>query len=158
MEYSNKINKTIQDTFSDADSSNKQQPLINIVKKILLVDDDQLLHDMYSMKFKKNGFEVKTASGGEEAIQIIKNGYIPDVLVTDLMMPVMDGFGIFEAIKKENLAPNVIAIMLTNKGLSEEISKAKSEGFNGYIVKATTIPAGVVEEVKRICESHCSNF
>jgi two-component system chemotaxis response regulator CheY len=158
MEYSKIINKKIDDTFNKDDSSVKQKSLMNVMKKILLVDDDQLLHDMYSMKFKKNGFEVKTASDGEEAIQIIKDGYVPDVLITDLMMPVMDGFGIFEAIKKENLAPNIIAIMLTNKGLSEEINKAKEEGFHGYIVKATTIPAGVVEEVKKICESHCNNF
>jgi len=150
MEYIKKITNKIKETFKSEDV-NKQPSLIETKKKILLVDDDKLLHDMYAMKFEKNGFEVRTASGGEEAIQIIKDGYIPDVLVTDLMMPMMNGFEIFEVIKNEKLAPNITAIVLTNKGLSEEINRAKEIGFDGYIVKATTIPAGVVEEVKKIC-------
>ena len=71
------------------------------------------------------------------------------------MIPEMDGFAIFEAIKKEKLAPNAISIVLTNKGLSEDIKKAKEIGFHGYIVKATTIPAEVVEQVKKIYEENC---
>ena len=159
MDYKNKINNFIKNTFSLKQQqdcvSNIQQPLINIKKKILLIDDDQILNDMYSMKFNKNGYEIKTAASGEEAIMLIKEGYIPDILITDLMMPIMDGFTVFETIKKENLAPNVIAIMLTNKGLSEEINKAKDLGFHGYIVKATTIQVEVVEEVKKIYKENC---
>jgi len=152
MEYLKKIKDTIKKAFGPGEQSNNKQPsFIQEKKKILLVDDDKLLHDMYAMKFQKNGFEVKTASGGLEAIQIIKDGYIPDVLVTDLMMPTMDGFEILEVIKNEHLAPDITAVVLTNKGLSEDINKAKEIGFHGYIVKATTIPAGVVEEVKKIC-------
>ena len=159
MEYSDKINKKIQDSFNVADNNKpiNQIPLIKIKNKILLVDDDELLHNMYAMKFEKNGFEVRVASGGEEAIKIIKDGYIPDIFITDIMMPNMDGLTIFEVIKKEKLAPNAVAIALTNKGLSTEINRAKEGGFHGYIVKATTIPADVVEEVKKICRNYCTD-
>jgi CheY-like chemotaxis protein len=123
-------------------------------KKILIVDDDKFLLGMYSMKFGKNGFDVKVASGGAEALGILKEGWKPDILLLDLIMPVMDGFSIYEQIKKENLAPNVIAVMLTNQGLQSDINRAKELGFHGYIVKATTIPSEVVSEVIGIYEQN----
>ncbi len=123
-------------------------------KKILIVDDDKFLLGMYSMKFGKNGFDVKIASGGEEALATLKSGWTPDILLLDLIMPVMDGFSIYETVKKENLAPNVIAVMLTNQGLQSDINRAKELGFHGYIVKATTIPSEVVSEVIGIYEKN----
>ena len=65
-------------------------------------------------------------------------------------MPVMDGFEILAALKKGNLAPQASVIMLTNQGQLSDIEKAKSFGVAGYIIKATTIPSEVVEEVTRI--------
>ena len=115
--------------------------------KILLVDDDSFLLNMYSMKFGKSDCEVKTAGGGSDALNILKGGFKPDILVLDLIMPEMDGFTIYENIKKNNLAPGAIAVILTNQGLSSDINRAKELGFHGYIVKATTIPSEVVEEV-----------
>jgi two-component system OmpR family response regulator len=119
-------------------------------KKILIVDDDKFLLNMYSIKFQKNGYDVTVATGGPDAIDLLRNGLNPDIMVMDLIMPVMDGFTMFENIKKENLAPNSIYIMLTNQGLLSDINKAKSLGVHGYIVKATTIPSEVVEEVSEI--------
>jgi len=119
-------------------------------KKILIVDDDKFLLSMYSMKFDKNGFEVKTAMGGEDALYLIKDGYKPDILLLDLIMPVMDGFVLYETIKKDGLLPNIVTIMLTNQGLNSDINKARELGVQGYIVKATTIPSEVVEEVVEI--------
>ena len=116
-------------------------------KKILIVDDDRFLLNMYSLKFEKNGFEVKVAQSAEEAINILKEGFGPAVLLMDLIMPVMDGFEMYEKIKKDNLASGSIAIMLTNQGLVSDINRAKELGVHGYIVKATTIPSEVVEEV-----------
>ena len=119
-------------------------------KKILVVDDDKFLLGMYATKFEKNNFEVKTATSGADTLSILKGGFKPDILLMDLIMPIMDGFSIYEAIKKENLAPNALAIMLTNQGLTSDIDKAKELGFHGYIVKAMTIPSEVVEEVIKI--------
>ena len=65
-------------------------------------------------------------------------------------MPIMDGFTMYETIKRDNLAPGALAIMLTNQGLVSDINRAKELGVHGYIVKATTIPSEVVEEVIEI--------
>jgi len=118
--------------------------------KILLVDDDSFLLSMYSMKFEKNGFEVKAATNGSDAIDLLKNGYKPDILIMDLIMPIMDGFTLYENVKKDNLAPGALAVMLTNQGTVSDINRAKELGINSFIVKATTIPSEVVDEVKKM--------
>lgn len=118
--------------------------------KVLIVDDDKFLLNMYSIKFSKNNFEVASASSGEEVLAKIKEGYNPDIVLLDIIMPGMDGFDILSSIRKDNLIPNAIVIMLTNQGQLNDIEKAKSFGINGYIIKATTIPSEVVEEVERI--------
>ena len=120
---------------------------MNEKKKILIVDDDKFLLGMYSMKFEKGGFEVKVASTGAEAIDTLTNGFKPDILLMDLIMPMMDGFVMYENIKKAKLADQAVAIMLTNQGQTNDINRARDLGIHGYIVKATTIPSEVVEEV-----------
>lgn len=123
----------------------------NIKKpKVLIIDDDKFLLNMYSIKFSKNNFEVNAASSGEDAIAKLKDGYVPDIILLDIVMPGMDGFNVLEAIRTNKLAPSAMIIMLTNQGQLTDIEKAKSFGINGYIIKATTIPSEVVEEVTRI--------
>ncbi|MFA6446377.1 MAG: response regulator [Candidatus Paceibacterota bacterium] len=119
---------------------------------ILLVDDDKFLLNMYSLKFSKYGLEVNTACGGEEALRKLRDGYIPDIFVLDLIMPEMDGFTLLENIKKENITPNSVIILLTNQSEPSDIERAKKLGVHGYIVKATTIPSEVVKEVMAIFE------
>jgi len=159
MEYVNKLNKIIKNTFDRQDlkdcATNKQQLPAENKKKVLLIDDDQLLHDMYAMKFNRCGYDAKAASSGEEAIQLIKSGFVPDIMLIDLMIPIMDGFAVFQAIKDKNLAPNAVAIMLTNKGIADEIRKAKDIGFHSFIIKAITVPAEVVEETAKIYKEYC---
>lgn len=119
-------------------------------KKIFIIDDDAFLLSMYSMKFEKKGFEVKLAANGADAIKILRDGYRPDVLMMDLIMPTMDGFSMYETIQKENLAPKAVTVMLTNQGTTSDINKAKELGVNSFIVKATTIPSEVVDEVSAL--------
>ncbi len=118
--------------------------------KVLIVDDDKFLLNMYSIKFSKNNFEVNSATTGEEALAKIKEGYSPDIILLDIVMPGMDGFQILDTLKRDKISPNSMIIMLTNQGQLADIEKAKSFGINGYIIKATTIPSEVVEEVTRI--------
>lgn len=121
--------------------------------KILIVDDDKFLLNMYSMKFGKNGFVVNTAPGGEEALRELRNGLNPDALLLDIIMPTIDGKELLKTVKKENLAPHAAIIMLTNQGGEGDINEAHTLGADGYIVKATTIPSEVVEEVLKIVKA-----
>jgi len=119
----------------------------DIKTKILIIDDDKFLLDMYSLKFSKGGYDVNTAFNGEEAINKIKEGYIPDVILSDVIMPVMDGLKFLKNLHSENLAPKATIVMLSNQGQNEDIETAKSLGIDGYIVKALTIPSEVLEQV-----------
>lgn len=128
--------------------------MTNKIPKVLIVDDDKFLLNMYSIKFSKNGYEVTAASSGDEALNKIKDGFRPDIVLLDIVMPGMDGFEILSALRKGNMVPGTSVIMLTNQGQLSDIEKAKSFGIDGYIIKATTIPSEVVEEVTRIYNLH----
>lgn len=116
--------------------------------KILLIDDDRFLLDMYSIKFKTNNFDIETASGSMLALAKIKEGSNPDIILIDIIMPTMDGLELLKVIRDEKLVPNSTIIMLTNQ--ADEIEKAQSIGVDGYIIKATSIPSEVVSQVQNI--------
>lgn len=118
--------------------------------KILFVDDDKFLLDMYALKFSKNGYEVCTAQGPEEALKLFRDGFKTDIVLLDVVMPGMDGLQLLEILRKEDLLKDTVVIMLTNQGLSEDIDRAKKLDVDGYIIKAMTIPSEVLTEVGKI--------
>ncbi len=118
--------------------------------KLLIVDDDKFLLDMYCMKFKKGNFDVHGASSGADALAALRGGFTPDIFIMDLVMPTMSGFQLLETVKAEHLADKATVVVLTNQGQSPDIEKAKTMGVDGYIVKASTIPSEVVEQVTKI--------
>ena len=119
-------------------------------KLILLVDDDQFLLNMYSLKFRNSGFEIEIAASALAGLQKLRDGMQPDVLLCDLVMPSMDGIEFIKRVKEEQLSPAAAIIVLTNQGQSTEIERAQALGVDGYIVKASSIPSEVVNEVKTI--------
>jgi len=121
---------------------------------ILLVDDDQFLLDMYSLKFTNRGHEITVAKDGAEGLVKIKEGMTPDIILLDMIMPKMSGLEFLEAFRKENLSPKTLIMMLTNQGQSSEIESAEKFGIKGYIIKATTIPSEVVSEVEKIAKEN----
>ncbi|MEA3399021.1 MAG: response regulator [Patescibacteria group bacterium] len=119
-------------------------------KKIFIIDDDSFLLDMYALKFSNFGFEVTTALGPDIALEKLRDGYVPDVILLDIVMPVMDGFELMETINKEKIAENVIKIILSNRGQPSDVIRGESLGASGYIVKASSTPSDVIEKVKEI--------
>lgn len=120
--------------------------------KIMMVDDDKFLLEMYAKKFSNSGFSVNTATSGEEALDLIRDGEEMDILAFDMIMPQIDGMELLTAIQKENLIPTVTKIVLSNQGQKEDIDNAKELGVDGYIVKALHTPSEVVAEVITIHE------
>ncbi|MBP6879569.1 MAG: response regulator [Candidatus Pacebacteria bacterium] len=121
-------------------------------KKILIIDDDNFLLDMYALKFGQNGYQVDTALGSTVALDKLKAGATPDVIVTDLLMPVMDGFELLEKIRDEKLVPNAKRIILSNLSQDGDIERGNSLEVDGYIVKASCTPSEVLEKVNKIIE------
>lgn len=118
--------------------------------KILLVDDDNFLLDMYAMKFKNTDFVLETALGPEQAIKKLSEGFSPDFIALDVVMPVMDGFELIEKIKNDNLAPNTKFIVLSNQGQESDIAKGKALGVSDYIIKANLTPSEVVAHISKL--------
>ncbi len=104
-------------------------------KKILVVDDDQTILDVLKYNLKKNGYRVVVAMNGEEAINLAKSEK-PDLVVLDIMLPVLDGFEVCRILRKESEVP---ILMLTAK--SDEVDKvlALGLGADDYIVKPFSI-------------------
>ncbi len=117
--------------------------------KILLVDDDVFLRDMYATKFGELGHEVVTAETGEHALdELDKNTF--DVILLDMIMPGMSGIELLSAIKEKKLTPTPKCIVLSNQGGKEEIEAAEEAGAMGYIIKAELIPSEVVAKVTQL--------
>ncbi len=119
-------------------------------KKIFIVDDDKFLLDMYTFKFKEKGFDVVQAFGSVDALNKLKGGIIPDIMLLDVVMPTMDGFELLSIIKNEKLAPNAKVIVLSNLGQPTDVEKGRNLGANGYVIKASATPSEVVEKVMTV--------
>lgn len=115
--------------------------------RILIVDDDQFLLDMYALKFKQSGFDVEAAMGSVDAFNKVKNGLNVDIVVSDVVMPAMDGFEFIDAVKKGGFLPHARFVILSNLGQQSDIEKGKQLGVDGYIVKASATPSEVVARI-----------
>lgn len=125
--------------------------------KILIVDDDTFLLDMYAFKFSQNNYEVYTAPSGPQAIEKLMDGFKPDIIMLDVIMPDMDGFEMLEKINKENLSPSSTKIVLSNKSQQADIDRGNALGAAGYIVKANSTPAEVIDQVAEILSKKVAN-
>ena len=117
--------------------------------KILLVDDDEFLLDMYVVKFKEAGFDIDIAKSGQEALdKLKKNTY--SILLLDIVMPELDGFEVLSRLKHDNIANSMPVIVLSNLGQKEDIERGMALGARDYVIKAHFTPTEVVEKVKRM--------
>ena len=116
--------------------------------RILLVDDDKFLLDMYSLKFSQAGFSVQPCFSVHEALEALRAGYDPEVVLFDVTMPGEDGFALMQEIKEGKLAPNARLIALSNQGSDADNKHAEELGVHRYVIKASMIPSEVVAMVK----------
>jgi two-component system chemotaxis response regulator CheY len=119
-------------------------------KKILLVDDDSFLLRMYSLKFEKSNYEVTAVLSSQDALNKLKDGLKPDVLIFDVVLPGMDGIDLLSAVRTQHLADQAKCLILSNQGEPSDIDRAKKIGIDGYVVKASSIPSEVVKAVDEI--------
>jgi DNA-binding response OmpR family regulator len=120
------------------------------MKKILIVDDEPNIVMALEYTFKKNNFEVFIARDGQEALDILKK-HLPDVIILDVMMPMVDGFATLEQIKKNEQLQHCKIIFLSAKNKEKDIEKGLSLGANLYVTKPFSIKK-LVEQVQELIQ------
>lgn len=119
--------------------------------KIMLVEDDAILVEMYQAKFELEGHEIVVATNGEECLETLED-YRPDLILLDILMPKLNGFHVLKEIKKNPELRNIPVILLTNLGEAEvDMNRelAGALGVNDYLIKSHHTPDEVVEKVMR---------
>lgn len=115
---------------------------------IAIIEDDQVISQMYRMKFESDGFTVHVAGNGEAGIAVVEETK-PDLILLDMQMPGMNGDEALAEIRKHDWGKDIPVIVLTNLGEEEAPKHLRSLGIESYIVKADLTPRQVVDRVKQ---------
>lgn len=117
--------------------------------KILLIDDDDSLRQMYGLILGKAGYELVTANDGVQGLGKARQGGF-DLILLDLMMPNLDGIGFLHGLQTEpSKKPNGPIVVLSNAGYDAVAKEAESLGAAGFLLKADLLPRDLVREVGR---------
>ncbi len=125
--------------------------------KILLIDDDKFISDMYALKFSKAGHELVVASSVAEALKKLREGNDYDAIATDLIMPEKDGFEFLQEAGKEGLLGDSVIIVLSNQDSKDVKDRFKALGAVEHIVKAHAMPNEVLNIVQCAIDRHKYN-
>lgn len=120
--------------------------MVNSLKRILIAEDEKAIAKALELKLKHEGFGVKSASNGKETIDILLKEKF-DLILLDLMMPKLDGFGVLEELKnRQNKTP---IIVVSNLGQEEDKKRVKILGAIDFLVKSDTPVAEIVNKIKK---------
>lgn len=121
--------------------------------KILLIEDDITLLEMYKMKFREEGYEVDASPRGAEGLDLAqKNKY--DIILLDIILPEIDGLAILKELKEKASTKNTPVILLSNLGQDTDIKRGQELGAAYYLVKANFTPSQVVSKVEEIFKQY----
>lgn len=121
----------------------------NMAKKVLVVDDDQYIRELYEEVMKTEGYDVESASDGLIAYDLLKKGGF-DLILLDVMLPKMDGFRILDKLKEEPpTKPNGVVILLTNLDHGPLIKDAFEKGVTEFMVKADITPSDLINSAHK---------
>lgn len=117
--------------------------------KIAIIEDNNIISQMYRMKFEAEGFLVQVADDGANGVELVKS-FRPNLILLDLQMPEMNGDEALEKIRAEKSSSKIPVIILTNTGKEEAPENLQNLQIDGYIVKAEMTPKQVVQKVEKV--------
>jgi CheY-like chemotaxis protein len=123
-----------------------------VTKRVLIVDDDEDIRASLELALRDAGWDVATAANGRDALQLALAGRPPDVIVLDLMMPVMDGYGVLEALGKDARTAALPVLVLTAKAIPEEEARVTGAGAKRFLTKPFD-PDDLAGELERLLEA-----
>jgi DNA-binding response OmpR family regulator len=124
--------------------------------KIALVEDDAPIREMYEMKLKAAGYEVRSAEDGEKGLELIRS-FKPELILLDLRMPVMDGVEMLRQLRSKDWGNDILVLVLTNVSSDEAPMELRMLKVEKYIVKAHYTPKQVLEIIAETLSRHNKN-
>ncbi len=123
------------------------------ITKVLMVDDDKMLLDMYKERIQLAGFQVETSSNGEECLAKIHH-VKPDIVLLDIMMPKVNGYETLASIKSDPQTKDIPVIILS--ALVRDINKGRAieAGADDYIIKSEVMPADVIKKIENVLSKY----
>ena len=121
--------------------------------KILLVEDEPDLVEMFSAALQRAGFKVETLKDGSDIIKHIKN-IKPDLVLLDLVMPKKDGYQVLQEIKCDEAVKHTLVYVFSNLTQKDEIAKAKKLGAKGFLIKSDYTPSKLAEKINEVFCDH----
>lgn len=115
--------------------------------KVLVVEDDPMIMEMYVHKFQQDGFAVVAHDRGDGVVELAEKEQ-PNIILLDVILPGLDGFATLAELKNNAKTKTIKVVMLTNLGQEEDRVRGEELGAVGYIVKASRTPAEVVKQVR----------
>ena len=119
-------------------------------KKILIVEDDESLREVYTVLFREAGFEVLVAKDGQEAWDFIAAGRIPSVILTGIIMPRLTGFELIKRLRIDPALAKIPVIVSSHRGLPEDRKQAEDLGVKEFFVRHMTTPGEVLRRVNML--------
>ena len=124
-----------------------------MAKRILLVEDEEILIDILKRKLEEKGYKVSVAKDGEEGLKKLKEDLeaknLPDLILLDIIMPKMGGFEVMEEMNKIPELKEIPVIVISNSGQPVELDKAKELGAKDWLIKTEFDPQEVIEKVRK---------
>lgn len=120
-----------------------------MIKKVLIVEDDMALFNMYSVELKIKGYDVLNVNDGLQAVSKAKD-YQPAVILLDIMLPGMNGLNILTELKADSQTVDIPVIMLTNYGSEDNVKKALESGATDYIMKYKILPSELADKIELV--------
>ena len=117
-------------------------------KKILIVEDEEIMIDLLQRKLTTEGYEVSVARDGEEGLKKMRE-IKPDIVLLDIIMPKMSGFEVMEEMQKDSGLKKIPVIVVSNSGQPVEIDKARELGAKDWLIKTEFDPQEVINKVKK---------
>jgi two-component system alkaline phosphatase synthesis response regulator PhoP len=121
---------------------------IGTTKRILLVEDDRFQRTAVEAALRQQGFDVRIAVDGEEALRLLSEAERPDLVLLDLIMPKVSGFEVLRRLKQDPATSGIPVLVLSNLGQKGDVEQATQAGAAAYLVKAKVTLRELVDRVK----------
>src|SRR3989344_7916701 len=150
MQMAETVTKTTSATFPQGMPA--PSPMPAAVKSILVVEDDVFLSSLLVSRLQQAGLNVQKAMTGEEALEMLRGGTVPSLILLDIILPQKSGFEVLEEIQADPNLQKAPVIITSNLGQESDIQKGKELGVVDYFVKAQTPIEQLVAKIKGIVE------